>query len=79
MEFMKIFVQSAIQLADCLKNIDTKSVPCEWDADGKPTLYTFEHGPNHTYECDYDGMKKVYDRMDNGFRLFGTYYRGLWD
>lgn len=60
-------------------NIDTHSVPCEWDADGKPTLYTFEHGPNHTYECDYDGMKKVYDRMDNGFRLFGKYYRGLWD
>jgi hypothetical protein len=58
---------------------DTHSVPCAWDKDGKPTLYTFENGPNHTYECDYDGMKKVYDRMDNGFRLFGKYYRGLWD
>jgi hypothetical protein len=59
--------------------IDTHSVPCEWDENGKPTLYTFEDGPNHTYQCDYDGMRKVYDRMDNGFRLFGKYYRGLWD
>jgi len=60
-------------------HIDMKSVPCEWDENGKPKLYTFEDGPNHTYECDYDGMKKVYDRIDNGFRLFGKYYRGLWD
>ena len=59
--------------------IDTHSVPCKWDENGKPTLYTFEEGPNHTYQCDYDGMKKVYDRMDNGFRLFGLYYRSLWD
>jgi len=59
--------------------IDTQSVPCEWDENGKPTLYIFEDGPNHTYQCDYDGMRKVYDRMDNGFRLFGKYYRGLWD
>ena len=59
--------------------IDTQSVPCEWDENGKPTLYILEDGPNHTYQCDYDGMRKVYDRMDNGFRLFGKYYRGLWD
>ena len=58
---------------------DTIHVPCEWDANGKPTLFSMEHGPNHTYKCDYDGLRKVYDRMDNGFRLFGKYYRGLWD
>ncbi len=38
----------------------THSVPCEWDENGKPTLYTFEDGPNHTYECDYDGMRKTF-------------------
>jgi hypothetical protein len=36
-------------------------------------------GPNHTYECDYEGMKVVQARIQNGFRLFGTYYRHLWD
>lgn len=36
-------------------------------------------GPNDTYECDYDGLKKEQDRIDNGLRLFGRYYRGLWD
>ena len=58
---------------------DMKSVPCEWDADGKPTLYTFEQGPNHTYKCDYEGMAEVQKRITNGFRLFGKYYEGLWD
>ena len=36
-------------------------------------------GPNDTYKCDYDGMKVVQDRIQNGFRLFGKYYQGLWD
>jgi len=55
--------------------IDHKFVPCE----DNPNLRTIEDGPNHTYVCDFDGLKKVYARMDNGFRLFGKYYRGLWD
>ena len=55
--------------------IDMKFEPCE----DNPKLSRMVDGPNHTYKCDYDGMKKVYDRMDNGFRLFGKYYRGLWD
>jgi hypothetical protein len=59
--------------------LDIKHVPCEWDENGKPKLYSTEHGPNHTYKLDYEGLRKVYDRMDNGFRLFGKYYRGLWD
>ena len=59
--------------------LDIKHVPCEWDENGKPKLYSMEHGPNHTYELDYEGLRKVYDRMENGFKLFGKYYRGLWD
>jgi hypothetical protein len=56
-------------------HIDMQFVPCE----DNPKLSQMVNGPNHTYECDYDGMNKVYDRMDNGFRLFGLYYRSLWD
>jgi len=58
---------------------DMKSVPCEWDADGKPILYTFEEGPNHTYKCDYDGIAEVQKRITNGYRLFGKYFEALWD
>ena len=36
-------------------------------------------GPNNTYKCDYEGMQKVEDRIQNGFRLFGRYYQSLWD
>jgi hypothetical protein len=58
---------------------DMKSVPCEWDENGKPTLYTFESGPNHTAEFDREGYEKYNERINNGTRLFGKYYRNLWD
>ena len=58
---------------------DIKHVPCEWYEDGKPKLYETQKGPNHTYECDYEGMRKVEERIQNGFRLFGKYYSSLWD
>ena len=55
------------------------------DREGNPVpeaeakLFQMDDGPNHTYECDYDGMKVVQDRIQNGFRLFGRYYQALWD
>ena len=58
---------------------DYYNEPCAWYEDGKPKLYEMKRGPNHTYECDYDGLQKEWDRVHNGLRLFGKYYRGLWD
>ena len=58
---------------------DQKTVACEWDANGKAKMYKWEEGPNHTYTCDYEGMKVVEERIQNGFRLFGRYYQNLWD
>ena len=58
---------------------DQKTVACEWDANGKAKMYKWEDGPNHTYTCDFEGMKVVEDRIQNGFRLFGRYYQALWD
>jgi len=59
--------------------IDNKSVACEWDENGKAKMFKMVDGPNHTYKCDYEGMKVVEDRIQNGFRLFGKYYQNLWD
>jgi len=58
---------------------DMKSVPSKWDENGKPTLYSFEEGPNHTYKCDYEGIAEVQKRITNGYRLFGKYFEALWD
>jgi hypothetical protein len=58
---------------------DYKTVACAWDDAGKATMYKWEDGPNHTYKCDYVGMKKVEKRIQNGFALFGKYYQNLWD
>jgi len=29
--------------------------------------------------CDYEGINKVNERINNGLRLFGKYFRSLWD
>ena len=62
---------------------DTVWIPI--DKDGKAVskedakFFRMDNGPNHTYECDYEGMKVVQNRINNGFCLFGKYYQGLWD
>jgi len=48
----------------------------EPDENGMSEMY---EGPNHTAECDWEGRSKHDERIDNGLRLFGTYFRGLWD
>lgn len=58
---------------------DMKTVPCEWDENGKPKMYQYVEGPNHTYKCDYEGIAEVQKRITNGYRLFGRYYEALWD
>lgn len=63
--------------------IDFVSVPVDRDGNevpkGEHTYYRMDRGPKDTYVCDYDGMRKVEERIQNGFRLFGKYYQGLWD
>jgi hypothetical protein len=46
---------------------------------GEHKHFKMSHGPNDTYKCDYEGMKVVETRIQNGFRLFGKYYQALWD
>jgi hypothetical protein len=36
-------------------------------------------GPKDTHKFDVDGYQRHQARISNGLRLFGTYYRGLWD
>jgi hypothetical protein len=63
--------------------IDMTWIPVDKDgnevAKGEHSFYQMGHGPKHTYVCDYEGMQKVEDRVQNGLRLFGKYYSGLWD
>ena len=63
--------------------IDMTWIPVDKDGNevpkGEHLLFQMGHGPKHTYKCDYDGIRAVEERMQNGFRLFGKYYRNLWD
>jgi len=46
---------------------------------GEHKHYQMKDGPKNTYKCDYEGMRVVEARIQNGFRLFGKYYQNLWD
>ena len=54
---------------------DYKFIDCN-DGTGNKEMIT---GPNHTYKCDEKKLKAHEKRVANGLRLFGVYYRGLWD
>ena len=64
-------------------DIDLLWVPVDKDGNqvpkGEHKYYEMKDGPKNTYKCDYEGMKKVEARIQNGFRLFGKYYQALWD
>jgi hypothetical protein len=36
-------------------------------------------GPNNTHKFDREGYDAMYKRIENGTRLFGVYYSGLWN
>ena len=63
--------------------IDKLSVPVDHLGNEVPKknakFFQWKDGPKHTYQCDYEGMRVVEDRIQNGFRLFGRYYQNLWD
>jgi len=42
-------------------------------------LYEMRQDPNSKTRFDIEGLRKLETRMDRGFKLFGKYYRGLWD
>lgn len=44
----------------------------------KAELFEMTKGPNDTYQLDKEGYDAFNDRINNGLRLFGVYYRGLW-
>lgn len=46
---------------------------------GQHKWVRMDHGPNHTYKLDTDGMRAVQERITNGFRLWGKYFESLWD
>ena len=58
---------------------DTSFRAIEWDAAGKALLHEQVKGPNDTFKVDREGMDKHQERINNGMKLFGKYYQGLWD
>ena len=37
------------------------------------------NGPDDTFKIDWEGRTAYQERITKGFKLFGTYYEGLWD
>ena len=66
---------------DAESQFHTGNMDIKWEQteiDGKK-MYKMVHGPNDTHKFDKEGYDKWNARIANGLRLFGKYYRGLWD
>jgi hypothetical protein len=63
--------------------MDNHWVPVDADGNevpkGEHKYYQMKDGPKHTYKIDWKGRMAHEERINNGLRLFGKYYRGLWD
>jgi len=51
----------------------------ELDTKGRPLTYEMKRTSKYTRKYDKKGYAKHSSRIDNGVRLFGKYYRALWD
>ena len=67
-------------------NIDFVSVPLDKDGNELPAeqtdsaeLFRMDRGPKDTHVFDKEGYTAHYNRMQNGFKLFGKYFMSLWD
>jgi len=62
---------------------DMISIPIDYDGNEVPKeeadLFEMARGPNDTSKFDAEGHKAFNDRITNGTRLLGKYYRNLWD
>lgn len=55
-------------------------IDMRWKKDEEnPKFSTMYYGPDHTHKFDKKGYDKAWARRNNGLRLFGKYYHGLWD
>jgi hypothetical protein len=58
--------------------VDEKGNEVSEDYDGVK-FYRMDKGPNDTHQFDKKGFDKYNKRIDEGLRLFGKYYRALWN
>lgn len=58
--------------------VDVHGNEVEDDYDGQ-IYYRMDKGPNDTREVDWEGLDEYKERIDYGLRMFGKYYRALWD
>ena len=57
--------------------VDVEGNEVDDDHDGM-IYYQTNRRPNDTFHFDKEGYDKFSKRIDEGLRLFGKYYRGLW-
>lgn len=66
-------------------NIDLEFVPVGEDgeeipdsSEEEPKWYRMETGADHSRQVDQEAIDAINSRIQNGLRLFGKYYTGLW-
>lgn len=73
-----IWAFSAIVDPDFDDQFFTGEADITWEKLDDSEFYEVKLGPNNTQIFDKEEYKKANDRISNGTRLFGKYFRGLW-
>ena len=50
-----------------------------WEKVEGSDVSEMKHGPNHTFEINFEGRRIHEERIQRGTTLFGKYYQALWD
>lgn len=80
-----IFAFEAITTDSWEDQFYTGEIDLQWkvvnleEKDKEKQLWESVNGPNHTFRVDNAGMEEYNKRINNGIRLFGKYYRNLWN
>ena len=79
-------------LNEIIWSLEQMQPDCDWEDQfhtGKMDIFfekeegkvysEMKHGPKHTHTFDIEGYKAYSAKIDNGLRLLGQHWRGLWD
>jgi hypothetical protein len=74
-----IFAHAALADGDWEMQFHSGEVDIQWEPTDNPNLNEMVRGPKDTSKFDKEGYDAYSKRIDNGLRLFGKYYRNLWN
>lgn len=73
-----VFALESCVNEDWEEQFHSGNIDINWNQIDDSDFSELVEGPKHTHKFDRDGYMEYSKRIDNGLRLFGTYWRNWW-